>query len=278
MGSKYGGIYWCDNCNVPLLTKDFVPEAQCDLCGGEGKYAAFDLKPLFDEERGFLEDQLGVVIPVESFISRTRVVTDGKTYFHFKVSGGEMRLKEPVNVGGKRNQKEYGTSEQYWQAVVEANRTVLGELEEETLEFIEETAAEYNNRERAVLFSSGKDSAVTAWLVQEALGKTVPLVYADTTNEFPASIEYAQEFATQYGFDLHIERPHVEFLDFCVKLAPPTHFSRWCCTVVKSNPMSKYIVLPAKLFGGELAELNEKPGAKKKRGPPGPLVGHSTSD
>jgi len=241
-GSKYGGIYWCHNCNVPLLTKDFVHEAHCDLCGDKGRYIAFDLKPLFDEERSFLEERLGLAIPVEAFISRTRVVADGDTYFHFKVNDGKIHLKDPVrDLGNREEQKRYGTSEEYWQTTVDANRTVLEALEKEALTFIRETATEYEGCERAILFSAGKDSAVAAWLTQKALGKTVPLVYADTTNEFPASIEYAQRFANRYGLDLHIEHPSVGFLDSCTELDPPSYFARWCCTVVKSNPISKYI-------------------------------------
>jgi phosphoadenosine phosphosulfate reductase len=160
-----------------------------------------------------------------------------------------MRLKKPVgNTGDEQNRKKYGTSEEYWQATVDANRTVLETLEQEALGFIRDTAAEYEGIERAVLFSSGKDSAVVALLTKKALGRAVPLVYADTTNEFPASIEYAHHFATKYGFDLHIERPDGEFLDFCTKLDPPSYFARWCCTVVKSNPVSKYIRDKGKLL------------------------------
>jgi len=241
--SKYGGIYWCHNCNVPLLTKDCTHEARCDLCGGKGRYIAFDLKPLFDEERRFLEEHLGLAIPVESFISHTRIVTDGRTYFHFDVNDGQMRLREPIgNIDNRRNRKKkYGTSEEYWQVTVDANRTVLEALEEEAIRFIRDIAAKYEGLEHAILFSAGKDSAVVALLTQKALGIAVPLVYADTTNEFPASIEYAHHFATKYGFDLHIERPDGEFLDFCKELDPPSYFARWCCTVVKSNPVSKYI-------------------------------------
>ena len=233
-GSKYGGIYWCDNCNVPLLTK------KCNICGTEGRYCAFDMKPVFEQERRLLETELSIEIPVDSFMSQTRVITAGRTFFQFGVTDGKLYLKKPPPQ--KVAHSDYGSSAEYWEIVVDANRPVLKQLRNQSLAHIDDVAnrEEYKGHKKLVLFSGGKDSAIVALLVTEAIGE-VPLFYADTTIESPATIQYAKDFASRYNLELVIESPDQTFFDLCSRLEPPSKFIRWCCTALKANPASKFI-------------------------------------
>jgi len=233
-GSKYGGIYWCDNCNVPLLME------KCDICGTEGRYCAFDMKPLFEQERRLLEAELSIEIPVDSFISQTRVITGGKTLFQFGVTDGKLCLKKPLSQKAAR--RNYSSFEEYWGIVIEANRRVLEQLEKRSLGLIADVASrkEYKSHTKLVLFSGGKDSAIAALLVTRTLGE-VPLFYADTTIESPATMQYARDFASRYNLELVIESPNQTFFELCSKLEPPSKFIRWCCTALKINPASKFM-------------------------------------
>lgn len=234
---RSGGIHWCSNCNVPLLA------AKCEICGKKGRYCASDMKPVFASERKLLERELSVRIPHQSFMNQTRVITSGETLFHFSVRQGKVVLRKlgsrmesiPANLPPE-------PLEAYWQRVKEANAETLTSLENEALAFISEVVdlPRSKDRRKLVLFSGGKDSAVTAVLVKEAIG-TVPLFYADTTIESPSSIAYAKDFALKYEFDLVIQRPDRTFFELCQELEPPSKFVRWCCTALKANPASTYI-------------------------------------
>ena len=232
--SKHGGIYWCHNCNVPLLTK------KCNICGTEGRYCAFDMKPLFEQERKLLETELSIEVPVDCFLSQTRVIAAGRTLFQFGIKNGELHLKRVPPK--KIVHRYYSSSSEYWRLVIEANRPRLKQLESRSLSLIKDVVnrKEYKDYKKLVLFSGGKDSAIAALLVNEVVGN-VPLFYADTTIESPASIQYAKDFASRYHLKLIMEVPNQAFFELCSKLEPPSKFIRWCCTALKVNPVSKFI-------------------------------------
>lgn len=45
-------VYWCDNCNIPLIHKaNEKSKGTCSLCGKPTRYLCSDLRPVFPEER-----------------------------------------------------------------------------------------------------------------------------------------------------------------------------------------------------------------------------------
>jgi len=79
----------------------------------------------------------------------------------------------------------------------------LDRLEAESMYIIREVMAQFDRP--CMLFSGGKDSVVMAHLAQKAFwpAKTpFPLVHIDTGHNFPETIEFRDQYAEKYGFDL----------------------------------------------------------------------------
>lgn len=134
-------------------------------------------------------------------------------------------------------------AEQYhlkqWESCLVANQAMLARMEEEAIGFVRATSESYPDRARFVSFSGGKDSALVAVLVNKALG-SVPLLFSDTTIEYPPTYDYIREFARHLGVPLFWQRPQQSFLELCDVLDPPSRVIRWCCTVCKSQPINAF--------------------------------------
>ncbi|QJR79876.1 sulfate adenylyltransferase subunit CysD [Alteromonas pelagimontana] len=91
--------------------------------------------------------------------------------------------------------------------------THLKQLEAESIHIFREVAAEFDNP--VMLYSVGKDSSVLLHLARKAFapGKIpFPLLHVDTTWKFREMIEFRDQQAKKYGFDLlvHINQEGVE--------------------------------------------------------------------
>ncbi|MEM1380696.1 MAG: sulfate adenylyltransferase subunit CysD [Pseudomonadota bacterium] len=83
----------------------------------------------------------------------------------------------------------------------------LTQLESEAIHIIRDGVAEGENP--VVLFSAGKDSTVLAHLVVRAFYPSrppVPLLHIDSTWEFKELLQFRDDFAKEYGFDLVVHR------------------------------------------------------------------------
>jgi len=90
--------------------------------------------------------------------------------------------------------------ERTWDDVVEANRPMMEARVEEAVRFVQRTM-ERNPMPAVVSFSGGKDSLACALVAMDADLK-LPLLFIDTTLEFPETTEYVREFAQKYGLEL----------------------------------------------------------------------------
>lgn len=126
-----------------------------------------------------------------------------------------------------------------WDRCLAANQDALARMEEEAVSFVRTTAESYPHRKRFISFSGGKDSALVAVLVNKALGPT-PLLFSDTTIEYPPTYDYIAKFAEHLGVPLFWQRPQQSFLELCDVLDPPSRIIRWCCTVCKSQPINSF--------------------------------------
>ncbi len=233
----FDNIYWCPHCHVPLLVQE------CPICRSKAQRCARDLKPVFAKERALFESLVGTTLPAFLFVNKNYVYFDGQTLFSFATDPREgLRLVtdklyllnscDPIVY-----QEDY--CQQQWESCLKANQITLKEIEEEAVRFIQAEANRFADRQPIIAFSGGKDSAVTALLVQEALG-AVPLLFGDTTIEFPVTYDHIEHFAASNDFQLFKEEPEASFFSLCDILEPPSRIMRWCCTVCKSRPINKF--------------------------------------
>lgn len=241
-GRSEKNVYWCPNCNVPLLSRT------CDKCGSEGGYCASDLKPVFEGERKMYENFFSIELPYDIFISRNRIILDGETLFRWKMDPENLAFYSMDSIEEAKSKIEAHDSltKSYFRNKIEkCNRSVLEEKEKEAINFIKKVSEEYSDRFKVISYSGGKDSSVVAILVRKALGN-VPLFFSDTTLEFPETYEYIKNFAEKYGFELITDEDgnfyssEKDFFELCKELGPPSMQYRWCCTVFKKEPVNEF--------------------------------------
>jgi len=90
---------------------------------------------------------------------------------------------------------------------ISMNLTHLQKLEAESIHIMREVAAEFDNP--VMLYSVGKDSAVLLHLARKAFapGKIpFPLLHVDTNWKFKEMIEFRDQMATEYGFELLVHK------------------------------------------------------------------------
>lgn len=93
-----------------------------------------------------------------------------------------------------------------------------------------------------IAFSGGKDSLVALHLALETLGNDIPVIYNNTTVEFPETLNYVKKLADMWGLNLHITRPKKPFLCAVKEKGWATHENRWCCKPYKETPAKDFIL------------------------------------
>lgn len=249
--------YWCTNCHIPLLKE------RCFNCGEQGHEIVTDLKPVFKEEYEYYKETAiknqnikEIFFPKILYRYRNRLFSDvskGLTHFKIKVKQnvsdnletimevGEfaIRLEESPQIKGRSKIKNYFLDDlTYVEKLINGNISYLEEIEDEAIEFINSVSKKYSKYFKVTSFSGGKDSTVTAFLVQKARGN-IPIVFSDTGIEYPETIKYVKEHGKDFG-DLIFLDSEVDFIAMCEKLGPPSRTMRWCCFTNKGAPFSKY--------------------------------------
>ncbi|MHA1221712.1 MAG: phosphoadenosine phosphosulfate reductase domain-containing protein [Candidatus Heimdallarchaeaceae archaeon] len=245
------GIYWCDICNVPLLSPF------CDIHGFSPNYMSIDLKPVFKEEKEIFEKDLDLKLPDHRFLFRSnnRIICSGKVLLHLKLHYDTKQTKskkylfayvEEKKLIEKRLESLYflkeENSEKYIEKIYRSNHRYLSTIIEQTSSFIQNIMEKYSSLEKLISFSGGKDSTVVAKIIKD-LGYKIPLFFADTTLEYPETYMFIKRFAQLYEFDLldyTKYKSNQDFYQLCDELGPPSMFYRWCCTVFKAYPVNKY--------------------------------------
>ena len=83
----------------------------------------------------------------------------------------------------------------------------LDQLEHEAVHILRETAAQC--AQAAILFSGGKDSLVLAVLARKAFAPArspFPLLHIDTGHNFPETLIFRDQFASDHGYRLIVRR------------------------------------------------------------------------
>jgi sulfate adenylyltransferase subunit 2 len=117
------------------------------------------------------------------------------------------------------------------------NLTHLQKLEAESIHIMREVAAEFDNP--VMLYSVGKDSAVLLHLARKAFapGKIpFPLLHVDTNWKFKEMIEFRDEMAKEYGFELLV---HKNPDGIAMGMGPFTHGSATHTDVMKTQGLKQ---------------------------------------
>lgn len=96
-------------------------------------------------------------------------------------------------------------------------------------------------------FSGGKDSQVLLDLVSRVIpAEDFVVIYSDTGYELPPSLELYKEIEDFYtqkypNIRFHIAKNHQPVLYYWDEIGTPSRIHRWCCSIMKSAPLSKLL-------------------------------------
>lgn len=96
-------------------------------------------------------------------------------------------------------------------------------------------------------FSGGKDSQVVLDLVSRVVpAEDFVVIYSDTGYELPPSLELYSEIKNYYvqkypSLKFYTAKNHKPVLDYWDEIGTPSRIHRWCCSVMKSAPLSKLL-------------------------------------
>jgi len=126
-------------------------------------------------------------------------------------------------------------------AVEKANSEIFYDFKVRQAKTIVRIANEIFSGNLAVAFSGGKDSLVMLHIVLRE-NPDIPVVYNNTTVEFPETLQYVRKLHKEWGFDLHVTKCEVPFLKAVRTRGWATHEDRWCCKPYKDRPARKFLM------------------------------------
>lgn len=91
-----------------------------------------------------------------------------------------------------------------------------------------------------VAFSGGKDSLVVLHIALDVT-PNLPVVYNNTTVEFPETLQYVAELEEKWGFKVHMTNSHVPFFKAVKEKGWASHENRWCCKPYKDEPAYQFM-------------------------------------
>ena len=242
-------IYWCNDCKTPIIkSANRIDKNVCPLCGNNTSYLSSDLRPVFPEERLFIE-----ILTTKPFdyinknvwASDNRYYIDGEskmvTISTYKKHSAEKIIEQLEKY---KDQNSYDFFNQSIDRFVKANTERLHYIFNEATEFIRETAKGYPNENIIISFSGGKDSTVTSDLTVRALSNpSLVHIFGDTTLEFPMTIEYAKRFRENNPKAIFktAKNKEQDFYKVCEDIGPPARMLRWCCSMFKTGPITRVL-------------------------------------
>ena len=242
-------IFWCKNHNIPLFYNT------CKLCTEQGLEQtaykiASDIRPVFYEERlliaALINDE-DVINKAVWHTSSNRYVIDGEI---LKISKKSMMEKNPNEVSTRiqcltkkhTDLLKHDISERKdIKDFIYANKERLIDVEFEAFNFIKEVSMNYNEREKFVSFSGGKDSTVIHDLVYRAFpDEKFFRIFGNTTLEYPETEQYFKRLRRKTSNLPFFEAKNKEddFYSLCKIIGPPSRVLRWCCTYFKTGVIS----------------------------------------
>lgn len=243
-------VYYCKECNVPVLIESDKHVHKCTLCNAELKYIGADARPVYPDERLMLEASIGEPL---KYIKDSVWNVKGNKYI---VNGEPLKLQvkdivsnNPDKVRALIERYAENNTDKYFNEhmdkFIEANKYRLNLISDEAYNYVQDVAKDYDLDSMFVSFSGGKDSTVVSDIVVKALATTDILhIFGDTTLELASTYEYVKEFKKQNPniFMRTVRNKEKDFIDLTINnFGPPSRVMRWCCTIFKTGPISRKI-------------------------------------
>ncbi len=243
------GIYWCDNCNHPIKTKELH---YCPACGHKLRYLTTDVRPVFARERRILQFY-GYGHLVDAAVWKS---SKSKSYF---ISGQSASLPNAEQVKADLPAiANYISDSDHYDALDEQlvkdyrealtlgyTQDYLNALEKKADKFVKKVVKRFPESRwlYMVSFSGGKDSTVASEVVRRALSRADILhVFGDTTLEDENTYHYVREFREQNPLIPFFEaKPEHDFHQMVEDIGPPSRSIRWCCTIFKAGPINNLL-------------------------------------
>lgn len=237
-------LYWCDTCQIPLY------ESTCSLCHSSARRFARDCRIVYPEEKLLLEilleREIGSLDRVSVWNGSGNKYYGNGVKLPLKIQELHTydvgRIRELYQAHREKLHTEYFT--EMLSRFVRANQKRFHELEQEALQYIQDSIADYDISEMFVSFSGGKDSSVVADLVRRATANAGILhIFGDTTLEFPETYRYVEEYKRAYPgtYVISSKNTDKDFTRLCGILGPPSRVMRWCCTIFKTGALNRKI-------------------------------------
>ena len=243
-------VYWCDNCKTPVVQNvNQADRGICPICGGQTRYMAADLRPVFPEERLLLELLLKkkphAYIEKSVWSANSRYYIDGESVAisskTFQTADTDYLIKE---IEKYKKENSYEIFNNHISNFILANKGRLDYLKDEAFEFVRKTASKFDEEKIVLSFSGGKDSTVTADVVVKALSDpSLVHIFGNTTLEFPSTVTYAERYRKNHPQAIFLTAKNEEqvFYDVCEDIGPPARMMRWCCSMFKTGPITRVI-------------------------------------
>ena len=239
-------VFWCYNCNTPLIRPKEDSVVECPICGNTARYLCTDLRPVFPEERLLLE--LFEESPLKH--EEDSVWAVGSKYYvnghPSSISIEQIQAADPNAIREEldryRPRIDYDCFNENIERFISANSDHLDRITEEALQFIRDASDGYPEENIVASFSGGKDSTVVADLTVRALSNPyIVHIFGDTTLEFPSTIEYARRFRESHPLAIFKTAKNTDqvFYEVAEEIGPPARMMRWCCSMFKTGPITR---------------------------------------
>ena len=240
-------IYWCENCNIPIIKKQ-GEDLTCPCCESNIKYLTTDIRPVFPEERLLIEILLNK--PLE-FLEKSVWASNNRYYVNgevFSITSKHYKKYTPEEIISQLEKFAFLNKSEFFNKYIDkfivANRNRANYLYTEACEFIKETSKDYPLENIILSFSGGKDSTVSADLAVRALSEpSLVHIFGDTTLEFPMTMEYVKRFREENRKAIFkvAKNKEQDFYKVCEDIGPPARMLRWCCSMFKTGPITRVL-------------------------------------
>lgn len=159
-----------------------------------------------------------------------------------KTKGGSVSCAPTIEIVEEPEPEGYALRFVDIPAMVEKNKDLMEQLEQETVKTIYNTYTKYKKKIDVfyVAFSGGKDSVVTLDLVQRALPHNeFKVLFGDTGMEFPdtyKTVDKIHDYCSDNKIDFLVAKSDYTPDYTWAKFGPPATVNRWCCSVHKTSP------------------------------------------
>jgi len=93
---------------------------------------------------------------------------------------------------------------------------------------------------KVVLFSGGKDSLVALHLALQE-NPNIPVLFNDTRDEFPETIQYIDDLAADWGLNFHVTYPKTTLNALLKRYGLSTYTKRRCSLQLKIIPTKEWL-------------------------------------